>query len=150
MDKQTAYNRIRAHFSKPGAEFAFNAEDRSCYYRVGYKPYSKKRCAVGVLIPDGKYAAAEVKSDLEGLSPDQVCEWLWPDADEDLKAFLSVCQNLHDYSAMNQWQSSLDEFYSREVYIPNRPGSIKISGNTIKSFLEDLDEYARIEGLSVN
>lgn len=61
LTTQAAYEKIRAHFSQPDVERAYEETLRSCVYRgLGVDgerdPHSPIRCAFGVLIPDDRYS----------------------------------------------------------------------------------------------
>lgn len=51
MTIQQAYEKIRTHFSQPGAQYGYNEESGECQYRSP----ENHPCAVGVLIPDELY-----------------------------------------------------------------------------------------------
>ena len=93
LTKQTAYEQIRAYFTRPGAELSRDEVDdfdgiAKCYYR---HPDDNRACAIGCLVPDELYRAV-----WEGLSALAVMDYL-PDllARED-EHFYQTAQALHD------------------------------------------------------
>ena len=92
MDTQTAYENIRAYFSREGAVLA-KSEQGFCSYRTT----EGNKCAVGALIPDEMYV-----SDMEcGMVYDLLEEF--PIVKDYLRgvdeSFLIKAQSLHDHDA---------------------------------------------------
>lgn len=105
MTTQEAYEKIREHFSKPGAQRAYESKATSdlsgCVYRGldengNRDPHSPIRCAFGVLIPDDrydpemerKYCGEVIRSYLDDLFPG--------DQHGSQAKFLSAAQGEHD------------------------------------------------------
>lgn len=55
MTEREIIAKVREHFSRPDAQYGYDAESACCVYRLDNDPASPVRCAVGVLIPDEAY-----------------------------------------------------------------------------------------------
>lgn len=101
MNTQQVYEKIRAHFTQPGAELATETS-RGCVYRGDYHAHSPVRCAVGVLIPDELY-----EPDMEDYtSVSGSVRKLLEEQGIDIK-FVHNCQLAHDRSV------SVEDFVER-------------------------------------
>ena len=90
---QEAYDKIKAYFSLPDAKLSYtprgngNPYTSQCYYR---HPEDGRKCAVGVLIPDG--VADNALGSLTSLLLDRLIEV----EKEGTRSFLFAVQPLHD------------------------------------------------------
>lgn len=121
MTPQEAYEQIRAWFSKPDAQLAWDTESGGCVYRGNSDPHSPLRCAVGCLIPDDKYKPSFEHCGLR--QPGDDLDGGMVVANADLRRFLSAAQDVHDHYA------SLDA--------------------TTEEFLVELDTVAERHGLEL-
>lgn len=55
MTNQEAYEKVRAHFSRPDTVFGLDPLTDECVYRADCDAYSPVKCSIGVLIPDELY-----------------------------------------------------------------------------------------------
>lgn len=117
---QTAYDKIRTYFSKPGADFAVSRSEGMCRYRVVDEDGVTRKCAVGVLIPDERYG-----SDMEGGAVQDVLDEAFGHEgyDADFLVFCERAQTAHDSEAFG--------------------------GKSVPAFIRGLDELARQYGLKV-
>lgn len=136
MTTQEAYEIIRAHFTKPGAELAQidGISDDSpyggtCFYRENLDPKSERRCAFGVLIPDEIYHPSMEGTGALGLLRQ------WPILRERLGILYTP-----DFSERND--SSLESFVARAQ-------STHDCAINVELFIKDLDELAVELGLKV-
>ena len=101
MDKQEAYDGIVTWFSQPGAELGFTPEEfggASCVYRGNGDRASKRRCAVGCLMPDEKYRTTFEGSSVSATEITEALGLGGPEHEE-TRTFLSSAQSAHDEMA---------------------------------------------------
>lgn len=53
MTKKDVYEKVKAHFSRPGAVFGY--DPNGCVYRGEDDAHSQIRCAFGAILPDDRY-----------------------------------------------------------------------------------------------
>jgi hypothetical protein len=128
---QTAYERIRAYFSKKGAEFAMDPATGNCRYRTS----EGRKCAVGCLVPDSLYDYVH-----ENVPADDMLHELCDMSEEAFlmfehvdEGFLVEAQTAHDYEAMGRTSELPGEYHDPSV----------------AAFIEKLDVAARSAGLEV-
>lgn len=101
-DTQTAYERMRAFFSRPDAVLSrtdLNTSRPSCLYRLNPHDPSSPGCAVGCLIPDTIYAEYfEGIGTVEELLEEGPCELRALFYNVELE-FLRDAQDAHDTKA---------------------------------------------------
>lgn len=121
-----AFEKIKGHFSQPGAKLSFYytpislGSSKKCKYRLDQTPGCPTRCGIGVLIPDDKYdvrmegVAASTSTLPEGKIP------VWP-----------VLEKL-----------GFDSYISRRVvtHIQQAHDGAK----TVEAFLEDLEKLKQL------
>lgn len=88
---QSAYDKIRAYFSKPGATIAYDVEIRACRYRTS----DGRKCAVGCLVPDSLYTKS--MENMPGWSAIEAAglEDMFADVSH---TFLNNAQSAHDHA----------------------------------------------------
>lgn len=108
MKMQTAYDKIRRYFSKPGADFAVDREQGLCRYRIPTVTGPDLKCAVGVLIPDEKY-----DWDMEDATVQEILDKVYgyDGYDADFLVFCEKAQIAHDSEAFSTM--SVPAFISR-------------------------------------
>lgn len=95
---QQAYERIRKHFSKPGAVYGYDASQAKCQYRTELPSGKVAKCAVGCLIPKSSYNPVW---DARVLTADQLLPLIgW--TNEVLDSFLAKAQDVHDQCALDE------------------------------------------------
>ena len=144
MTVETAYRRIKAYFSKPGAKFGYDSEIGACQYRAfDHDTGEYRRCAVGVLIPDKKY-----HDSFEDDVPPDALVWqgvingvMTNEEKTRLGEFLLAAQEAHDTHAVGK------------KYVPpsvaSKAGTYIDLERTIPAFLRDLEAVARRYGVTV-
>lgn len=65
MTTQEAYDAIREHFTRPGAQLAMTVGGAQCYYR---HPVDQRACAVGCLLTDDEHAELLLDGEKGGLT----------------------------------------------------------------------------------
>lgn len=130
MDTQQAYEKIRAWFTRPNAQFGWEPGSQVCVYRGNEKAHSRCRCALGVLIESKDYNPI-----MEQYAARILAERI-PYLQEVELSFLVDAQRTHDSCAAEAWdyengkpKDSVDDY--------------------IKDFISDLDGVAAGFGLTV-
>lgn len=104
MDRQSVYDRVKAHLLAQGekAQTMHEKYGKICAYRG----MSGKKCAIGALIPDEMYVEA-----MEGNAP--TAEPLRPlrahlGVEGNDEKFLIALQEVHDCSPPHEWSTKLE------------------------------------------
>lgn len=106
MTTQEAYDKMRAWFTKPGAQLAKD-ERGLCCYRLNGRRNAKVRCAAGCLIPDRLYDREFEGHDTDVLYDDPDLASIFGCVDRE---FLQQAQETHDGAkTVAEFLSQLDE-----------------------------------------
>lgn len=150
MTAQEAYEKIRAHFTKPDAVFSWDESKNNCVYRKDGDPASPVRCAVGVLIPDKFYDV-----ELEENSIDMLLDNLrhggpiWLRDLLPVEAFLNDAQTLHDWGAWGVYDARGN--LHNTILDRLSPAAYQVLAGKVQpgvaGFVANLDELADTHGL---
>jgi len=139
VTRQQMIDNIREHFSKPDAVFAIDIENRTCLYRGNNDPFSPKRCAFGVQIPDEFYKSSfenRIASDV--VYSDENLTRMFSSEDDE---FIDEFQTIHDAFARTHHLGPILRD-ARDHIIVNEDEP------TIENFLKRINEFAEANGLT--
>lgn len=113
MDRQAIFNKVKAHL------LAQNARALNSYGLCMYRTEDGKKCAIGCLIPDDKYAHEMEQRPFSNLNTQRVLEEVFgrqfENKDNKLLADLVHC---HDSFQPNDWKQRLEDIASRHDLAP--------------------------------
>lgn len=141
---QEAYERVRKHYSQPGA--LYGNDEMSCTYRGRQLADSQRRCSVGVLIENSEY---RTEFDTACFSPLDIAHELGWTVDSE---FLMEMQPVHDSCAMGGpvwiYRDSEKESETPENILFHHRG-VRTEPLPMSVFIEALDVLAKKFGLQV-
>lgn len=143
ISRQRVYERVREHFTQPGAVYGFDKKGGVCVYRGGLDPKSPIRCSVGVIIPDSRYGGNREKWQYD--TPDGlVVEAHFADQAISAAGYDTSYDNLGEFVA--DMQKIHDEHALPTV---TRPFERKARARKMSTFIKALDQFAKDQGLKV-